>query len=76
MLLFPPPTSKADPIAIRLHDHCAIYAPPPTPTCYAIHHTILVMEISCKGQPWLGEASMDRTVVGCKIPRKENSPMF
>jgi len=33
-------------IAILLHDHCAIYAPPPTLPVYAIHHTILVMAIS------------------------------
>ena len=50
MLLFPPPTCKAYPIAILLHAHCAIYALPPTPLLYAIHHTILVMAISCKGQ--------------------------
>ena len=30
----------------------AQYIPPtPTPSFYAIHHTILVMAISCKGQP-------------------------
>jgi len=46
----PPPTYKAYPIAIPLHDHCSIYAPPPTPLLYAIHHTILVTAISCKGQ--------------------------
>jgi len=45
----PPPIYKAYPIAILLHDHCAIYAPPPTPSFYAIHHTILVIAISCKG---------------------------
>jgi len=33
-----------------LHDHCAIYARPPTLPFDAIHHTILVMAISCKGQ--------------------------
>ena len=43
-------TCKAYPIAILLHAHCAIYAPQPTPLLYAIHHTILVMAISCKGQ--------------------------
>jgi len=50
----PPSTCKAYPIAILLHDHCAIYALPPTPLSYAIHHTILGMAISCKGQgaPW------------------------
>ena len=41
---------NAYPIAIRLHDHCAIYAPPPIPPLYAIHHAILVVAISCKGQ--------------------------
>jgi len=44
---YPPPTCKAYPIAILLHDHCAIYAPPLTPLLYAIHHTALVMAISC-----------------------------
>jgi len=47
-----PPTCKAYPIAILLHAHCAIYAPPPTPLVYAIHNTLLVMAISCKGQEW------------------------
>jgi hypothetical protein len=33
------------------HDYCAVYDPAPTPLLlYATHHTILVMEISCKGQ--------------------------
>ena len=32
ILLLPPrPIYKAYPVAILLHDHCAIYAPPPTP---------------------------------------------
>jgi len=44
------PSCKAYPIAILLHDHCAIYAVPSTPLLYAIHHTILVMAILCKGQ--------------------------
>ena len=46
----PPPTCKAYPIAILLHDHCAMYVPPPTLLSYAMDHTILVMAISCKGQ--------------------------
>ena len=50
LLLPPPPTCNAYPIAILMHGHCAIYASPPTPPLYAIHHTILVMAISCKGQ--------------------------
>ena len=50
ILLLPPPTCEAYPVAILLHDHCAIYALPPTLLLYAIHNTILVMAISCKGQ--------------------------
>jgi len=49
-VIAPPPTYKAYPIAILLHDHCAIYALPPIPPLYVVHHTILVMAISCKGQ--------------------------
>ena len=44
-----PPTCEAYPIAILLHDHYAIYAPIPTPPVNAIHHTMLVMAMSCKG---------------------------
>ena len=45
-----PPTCKAYRIAILLHNYCAIYAPPPPPPPVdAMHHTILVMAISCKG---------------------------
>jgi len=51
ILLLPlPPICKAHPNAIPLHDHCAVYAPPPTPPLYALHQTVLVMAISCKGQ--------------------------
>jgi len=50
LLLPPPPTCKAYPSVIRLHDHCAIHTSPRTPPLYAIHHTILAMAISCKGQ--------------------------
>jgi len=46
----PPPTCIARTIAILLHVHCAIYDALPTPLVYAIHHTILPMAISCKGQ--------------------------
>jgi len=48
ILLLPPPTYKAYPIAILLHDDCAIYALLPTSLVYAIYHTLLVMAISCK----------------------------
>jgi len=50
ILLCPPPTCNAYPIAVLLRDHCAIYPRLPTPPFYAIHHTILVMATSCKGQ--------------------------
>ena len=50
ILLLTPPTCEAYAIEILLHDHCAIHAPPPTPPLNAIHHTILAMAISCKGQ--------------------------
>ena len=46
----PPPTCIARTLAILLHVYCAIYDAPPTPLVYAIHHTILVIAISCKGQ--------------------------
>ena len=45
-----PPACNAYNIAILLHAHCTIYVPPPILPLYAIHHTILMMAISCKGQ--------------------------
>jgi len=45
--LIAPPTCKAYPIAILLHDYCAIYDRPPTSPVYADLDTILVMAISC-----------------------------
>jgi len=50
ILSLPPSTCTARTIAILLHVYCAIYDAPPTPLVYAIHHTILVIAISCKGQ--------------------------
>jgi len=50
ILVMLPPTCKAYPVAILLHDYCAIYESPSTPVLNAIHHTILAMPISCKGQ--------------------------
>ena len=47
----PSPTCIARTNAILLHVYCAIYDALPTPLLYAIHHTILIMAISCKGQP-------------------------
>jgi len=37
-------------MAMLLHDSCAMYDPHPTPLVYAIHHIILAVAISCKGQ--------------------------
>ena len=48
--LLPPPTCIALTIAILLHVHCALYDAPPIPLVYAIHHTILGLAMSCKGQ--------------------------
>ena len=45
-----PPACNAYNIAILSHAHCTIHVPPPTLPLYAIHHTILMMAISCKGQ--------------------------
>ena len=44
------PPCIAHTIAIQLHDFCALYDPPPAFVSDAIHHTILVTAISCKGQ--------------------------
>ena len=33
ILLLPPPTCKAYPVARLLHDRCAVHARPPTPAC-------------------------------------------
>jgi len=52
MLSFPPPTCIARP---GVQHYCTIIGqyttPPPDSRSYAIHHTILVITTSCKGQP-------------------------
>jgi len=53
ILMLPPPICIAHTFAIRLHDYYALYDPPPDLLLYAIHHTILVMAISCKGKDQL-----------------------
>jgi len=50
ILLLPPHTCNAHTSAVLVHDYCAIYDSLPNPLSYSIHHTILVMAISCKGQ--------------------------
>jgi len=50
ILLLPTATCIARTIAMPLHVYCAIYEAPPTPHLYAMHNTILVMAILCKGQ--------------------------
>ena len=47
--LLPPPVCITHTTAILLRDLCAIHDFPPTLPGYAIHHTILVMTISCIG---------------------------
>jgi len=44
------PACIAHTVAILLHNYWAIYDPPPTSFVYAIHHRIVVIAISCKGQ--------------------------
>jgi len=50
ILVLLPLTCKAYAIAIQSHDYCAVFDPPPTPLVYAMHHAILAMAMSCKGQ--------------------------
>jgi len=45
-------------VAILLHGYWEIDDPPPDPVVYAIHHTLLVMAISCKGQIFLASAHL------------------
>ena len=49
VLSFFPPTCIGHTVAILLHDYWAIYDPPSTPLLYALHRTILVITISCRG---------------------------
>jgi len=49
----PSPSASALPthtVAVLLHEYCAINDPPQASRLYAIHHTILVITISCNGQ--------------------------
>jgi len=46
--LSPPPMCTTHTTAIPLRDFCAICDLPPTLPVEAIHHTLLVMTISCK----------------------------
>ena len=50
VLSFLPPIYIAHTVAILSHDWWAIYDPSSTFLLYPIHHTILVITISCKGQ--------------------------
>ena len=73
----PPPTCKAYPIVVLLHDHCAIYASSPTPPLYDIHHIILVMTTSYKGQgaskPYVGHMQFRILKAACQVHRKLHS---
>ena len=64
ILSLPPPTCIARTIAMLLHVYWAIYDAPPTPLVYAIHHTILAMAISFKGQGAIGTARYPRQHLG------------
>jgi len=48
--VLPLPIRISHTIPILLHDGCAIYDPPAPPLLYTIHHTTLVLAMSCKGQ--------------------------
>jgi len=51
ILSSPAPTCIAHPGAILLRGYWAVYnLPPPTSRVYALHHTLLVITKSCKGQ--------------------------
>ena len=50
LLPSPPPALLTISQYLLLHGYCAICDPHPTPLVYAIHHTILAVAISCKGQ--------------------------
>jgi len=55
VLSFLPPTCISHTVAILVHDYWAADDPPPDPPCVRhIHHTLLAITISCKGQsvPW------------------------
>ena len=49
-LYCPAPTCNAYPFAMLLHDYWTLYKPPLTSLLYALHHSTLVITISCKGQ--------------------------
>ena len=52
ILFLPPPHLQRLPYCNAITRlHCNIRPPPTPPPLYAIHHTLLVMEILCEGQP-------------------------
>ena len=53
LLSFPAPTCIAHPGVILVHGYWAVHPPPSDLPFYAIHHTILVITISCKGQGYI-----------------------
>jgi len=74
ILLSPPPTCIGPTIATRVHDYCAIYDALPTPLLYAIHHTTLVIAISCKGQAVAALPGPEREGGGGSINGPGSSP--
>jgi len=51
LLVLPPPLALLTPLQYYCTDIAQNTTLPPTPLLYAIHHTILAIAISCKGQP-------------------------
>jgi len=67
LLVSPPPTCTAHTITILLHGYCAKYDAPPDPRfIQALHHTILAIAISCKGQL---RTQAEHTTDGCLCPQ-------
>ena len=50
ILVLPPPICISHTIAIPLHGYCAECDTPSDPLLYSIHHTMLTIAISCKGE--------------------------
>ena len=66
--LSPPPICITHTTAILSRDFCAIYDLPPTLSVEAIHHTILVITISCQGSTPADQ--------GGPLPRRYRSVLF
>ena len=61
--MLPRPPAKPTPLQYYCATDAQHTTPPPTPLVYAIHHTILVITISCKGQTG-ARLSLDKDLDG------------